>query len=269
MKLHHPRLASCLVASLLLTGCGDNGETDAGTDTNRAGQSASTANGATASADLPADGPDAVVEAFKRLGQALASVKDEASARAAAERIDALAKALEPHRAVLQSPTPMMRGRLAASMDVLGNQMDRLEKQPELIAVVGPAVQRFMQAATSDESRQTALRIHSAAKLRIIGQGLLMYEQRNGSYPDTLQQLVEAELIAADALQSPMASAGGQGGEGDVAYIKPASRASVGPVLYDRAALKAGRGTNVAFVDGSVRWLDAEAFAALGLPAGE
>lgn len=80
--------------------------------------------------------------------------------------------------------------------------------------------------------------------------------------PASLDELVREGAIQADLLDSPLGDAPG----GDFVYVRQGSNPRESVLLYDATALPAGEGTNVAFIDGSVRWVMPDELGALNVP---
>jgi hypothetical protein len=102
-------------------------------------------------------------------------------------------------------------------------------------------------------SRQIAQIVKSASMIRQQLMGVLMYQNQNKAFPDSLQQVVDAGLIGAQAMQNPR----GANAAEDYIYRKPAGAAANNPghiIIYENPAdLPPGTEMlNAGFSDGHV-----------------
>jgi prepilin-type processing-associated H-X9-DG protein len=107
-------------------------------------------------------------------------------------------------------------------------------------------------------SRITADRTRSAANLRQIGQGILLYSSENqGKMPPDLATVIKTQDVPADTLRSPF---GDKAGEADFKYFAVEALAKDIPpdiaIAYDAAELPRDDGANVLYADGHVEWLE-------------
>ncbi len=116
--------------------------------------------------------------------------------------------------------------------------------------------------------RQKQMR--SASNLHMINSAIRTYATQKNSPPPTLEALVEAKMLRAEALVSPVSGrklktndAGVPTEPGDYVYVSlPAGAAADLVQAHEKPDLNKDKGANVLFVDGSVRYLDADALKA-------
>ena len=116
-----------------------------------------------------------------------------------------------------------------------------------------------------NKARGLAKRAVSSTNLNGIGKGIMMYcAEFDDKYPPNLATLVKHNLISAKGLVSP--TSGNQPPKIDYVYLKPTKGLENinnpgGHILvYEKPEINDGEGTNVLFVDGSVRWMTMPAF---------
>jgi len=116
-------------------------------------------------------------------------------------------------------------------------------------------------------ARAMARRTVSMSHISTIHGGIEMYKyEHGGAYPQEMVALLQQEYIHPGLLVSPTSQHrpprledGKLVGEIDYVYIKPKDDAPLDAVLlYERPDNYDGQGTNVGFVDGSVRWMSLE-----------
>ncbi len=119
------------------------------------------------------------------------------------------------------------------------------------------------------EARSKARRVASKSNLHGIGSGMHMYAVAHRDvFPPDLDVLVDEGYISPEMLASPAGEArrGPEDGQSDYIYPNPGLRLSDirnAPefvLVYERPENYDGRGTNVLFADGSVRWMSTEEF---------
>ncbi len=109
------------------------------------------------------------------------------------------------------------------------------------------------------EARSAADQARSSVNVRQVLMGAMMYAEENeGRMPESVEDLVEAEFLERDAIQSPYGAM--MDGRPDIVLrsdlgMMPEFRADV-VIAIDRSALEFTDGTAVGFADGHVEWHD-------------
>ncbi|MFW5840379.1 MAG: hypothetical protein ACOCZE_07355 [Planctomycetota bacterium] len=140
---------------------------------------------------------------------------------------------------------------------------------PLLVSILLPSIAR---------ARSLAARTASQAQLSGMGQAIVMYESEKGRMPENYEQMIEMGLIARKMLYSPAGEHSGLSFEelerrkppSDYIYIRPGAGVGDGTVMiYENPDNYGEDGTNVLFVNGSVRWVTMEEFRKLMARAGQ
>lgn len=118
----------------------------------------------------------------------------------------------------------------------------------------------FLPAMLQEDN--SADQMNSAANLRQIGQGLLLYSNENqGKYPPDFNTLLATQDLTEDVLHSPFSE--NPTGEDMVYLYFDGMDNTLNPqvvVAYDGAALLIEDGTNILYGDGRVEWQSLEGF---------
>jgi prepilin-type processing-associated H-X9-DG protein len=115
-------------------------------------------------------------------------------------------------------------------------------------------------SASLSRSREMAKRVMSASKLRGIVQACLVFAgDHQGTWPESLDQLAEANMLPADALRSPYAdeprasTAAHAPADWDYLY-RDGTGLAPDKVVACESSLRQD-GANFAFADGHVEWI--------------
>ncbi len=135
-------------------------------------------------------------------------------------------------------------------------------RQDQLVATAGEddisALLKAL-APSLNVARERATRVQSAANIRQMLQGIMLYaSDREGAWPAKLDELINAVDLHPTVLKNPRRP----DAENPYIYVKPADPRKVTPrdiVIYE-APETVTEGVNVGFGDGHVEWMTIDAF---------